>query len=137
MNKTPTLLISPQKPSPIKETDQEPSMSNDNSYNSPKTRQKKADWRAAKIVEYIYQTHGFDLRMDESIINSWFNLIRKIMDSNHVPRLTHSKPAGAYWDISLSPNSKYYLVFKPFDQNIPNENRMPMEFERMNLFHNN
>lgn len=58
-------------------------------------KQKKVDWRAAKLVEYIYQTQGLYMRMDESLIKSRVNTMQKLMDSNYVPHLTHSKPARA------------------------------------------
>lgn len=54
-NKTPTPPSSPNQPSPIQEKEPKPSMSNYNSFDSPKTRQKKVGWRAANPVEYIFQ----------------------------------------------------------------------------------
>lgn len=51
--KPPTPPTSPNKPSPVKETDMEPSMSNGNFHDSPKTMKKKTNWRETKVVEYI------------------------------------------------------------------------------------
>nr|KAJ0200198.1 hypothetical protein LSAT_V11C600339260 [Lactuca sativa] len=52
--KPPTPPTSPNKPSPVKETDMEPSMSNGNFHDSPKTMKKKTNWRETKIKSYKY-----------------------------------------------------------------------------------
>ena len=44
-------------------------------------------------------------------------------------------PSDGYWDIPISPNSKYFLVFEPFDLSLPDEKKLPLEFERLNQFH--
>lgn len=102
-NKTPTPPTSPKKPSCVKETNPGPSMSDDNSIDSSKTKQNKAGWRAAKFVEYICQNQGFDTNIDASLITSWFNPIWRLLDSDYVPHLTYSEPPStACWNIPLS-----------------------------------
>lgn len=46
-------------------------------------------------------------------------------------------PSDSRWDIPISRNSKFFLVFQSFDLNLPYEKRLPMEFEHINLFHAN
>lgn len=65
-------------------------MFDDNSFDSPKTRKNKAYWRATKLVEYICQTQGFDMRIDESFINYWVNPMHRLMEFKYVPHLNHS-----------------------------------------------
>lgn len=80
---------------------------------------------------------GFDTSIHASLITSWVNHIRRLLDSDYVPHLKYSEPPSTtYCDIPLSPNSKCFLLFNPFDQSNPKAKRMVMEFERFNLFHN-
>ena len=59
-----------------------------------------------------------------------------LLDSDYVPHLTYVEPpADGFWDIHLSPNVKYFPVFESFDLHIPEEFRLPMEFERLDDFH--
>lgn len=75
--------------------------------------------------------------MDETLVNSWVNPTRKLLDTDYVPHLTYFEPpSDGFWDIPFSPNAKYFPVFEPFDLHIPDELRHPMEFERQNSFHN-
>lgn len=80
------------KPSPIKETDPQTSMSDDNSQDSLKTKHKKADWMVAKIVEHICHTQGFNTSINASPITTWVNPIRILLKSDYVPHLTYSEP---------------------------------------------
>lgn len=112
-------------------------MSSYQTYDSPITTQKKDDWRAAKKVDYICQTQGFDIRMDKTLVHSWVNPTRRLLDSDYVPHLMYAKsPTIGFWDLSLSPNTQYFPVFELFDVRIPDERTLPMEFERLDAFHN-
>ena len=111
-------------------------MSSEHSDDSLATGQRKCNWRASKVAEQIWKAHGFDTMMDESLVNSWVNLTRRLSDDDYRTFLTYTKPPShGYWDISISPNSKFFPVFQYFDSSLPDENRLPMEFERLNLFH--
>ena len=65
-----------------------PEMSSENSYDSSKTKQKKAYWRAAKLAEIILRDHGFHISMDESPIHSWVNPIQRLLEYDYKPYLT-------------------------------------------------
>lgn len=74
--------------------------------------------------------------MDESLIISWVNPTRGIIDNDCRPILTYVEPpSDGYWYIPISPNSKYFPVLEPFDLNLPDNQRLPLEFEGLNLFH--
>ena len=111
-------------------------MSSDHSNDSTATKQKKADWRSAKFAEMIWRENGVDITMDESLINSWVNPHKRLQDDDYKPNLTYVEPPiDGYWDIPISPNAKYFTVFKPIDRSIPDDKRLPLEFERLNRFH--
>lgn len=111
-------------------------MSLEKSDGSPITKQKKDDWRVAKMIEYVYQTQVFDIRMDETLVQSWVNPMQRFLDSYCIPHLTYVEPStDGFWCIPLSPNAKYFPFFKHFDLRIPDEHTLPMEFERLNVFH--
>lgn len=106
------------------------------SSNSLATRQKKREWRDAKFAEQIWREHGFVTTMDESLVHSWVNPTCMILDDDYKPILTYVEPpSDGYWDIPISPNSKYFPVFESFDPRLLDMRRHPMEFERLNLFH--
>ena len=70
------------------------------------------------------------------MINSWVNPHRRLLDEDYRPRLTFSKPPlDGYWDVPISLIAKYFTVFEHFDLSLPDDKRMPMEFERLNRFH--
>lgn len=72
--------------------------------------------------------------MDESLVNSWVNPNQRLLEDDYKHVLTYATPPlDVYWDIPISPNSKYILVFESFDFSILDEKRLPMEFERLNL----
>lgn len=74
--------------------------------------------------------------MVESLINSWVNPTRRLLDHDYRPILTYAEPpSDGYWDIPISPNTKFFPVFKPFDLNLPDDHRLPLKFECLNLFH--
>lgn len=105
-------------------------MSSEHSYDSPATKQRKADWKAAKFAEMIWRERGFDTTMDETVINSWVNPTRRILDADYTPVLTYADPpTDGYWDIPISPNAKFFTVFEPFDRSLPDDQRLPLEFE--------
>ena len=111
-------------------------MSSLSSIDSPTTAQRKKDWRAAKLGEEIWRLCGFDTVMDETLIKSWVNPHRGLLDEDYVPHLTYVEPpTDGYWDIPISPNAKYFTVFEPFDQSLPDAKRLPMEFERLSQFY--
>lgn len=63
--------------------------------------------------------------------------MRRLLDTYYVSHLTYGEPlTDGYWDIPLSPNAKYFLVFEQFDLCILDDCRLPMDFKRLNLFHN-
>ena len=127
---------SPQKSTPPHLKKMEEEMSSDHTDDSPATAQKKQDWRAAKFVNEIWREQGFDTTFNGTLINSWVNPTHRLIYANYVPVLTYVKPpSDGYWDIPISPNLKYFLVFQPFELNLPEDRRLPMEFERLNLFH--
>ncbi|CAI9271644.1 unnamed protein product [Lactuca saligna] len=110
--------------------------SSDHSDDSLATTQRKRDWRVAKFADEIWKEQGFNTSFDETLINSWVNPTSRLLDVDYIPHLNYVQPTSdGYWDIPISPNSKYFLVFKPLDLNIPDERRLPMEFEHLNLFH--
>lgn len=56
------------------------------------------------------------------------------MDEEYVPHLTSIlPPADRFWDIPLSPNARLFQVFNEFDRRILDAQRMPMEFESMQI----
>lgn len=111
-------------------------MSFDHSDDSPITTQRKKDWRPAKFADEIWKEQGFDTSFDETLINSWVNPTRRLLDAYYVPHLTYAQPpSDGYCDIPISPNSKYFLVFEPLDLNLPSARILPMEFECLSLFH--
>lgn len=88
------------------------------------------------MVEYIYQTLGLDIQMYEALVNSWVNPTRRLLDKDYIPYLMYVEtPIDGFWDIPLSPNAKYFQLFELFDIRIPDEHRLPMEFEGLNAFH--
>lgn len=111
-------------------------MSSEHSNDSPTTKRKKADWKAAKFVELILRENRFDITMDESLVNSGINPHRRLLDDDYKTYLTFVEPpSDGYWDVPISPNAKYFTVFEQFDCNLPDHKRLPMEFERLNRFH--
>lgn len=112
-------------------------MSSDKSNESPTASQRKANWRATDLAEEVWNALGFNIQMDESMIRSWVNPFRKLVDKDYVRHLTYVAPqSDMFWDIPLSPNAWFYQVFNEFDQRIPDLRWLPMEFERLNQFHN-
>ena len=92
--------------------------------------------RAAKFAKQIWRAYGFDTTMDESLINSWVISTRRLLDDDYRPILTYVEPpSDGYWDIPISPNSKFFHVFDPFDLSLADDQRLPLEFESLNLFH--
>lgn len=95
---------------PIQETpphfkNLEPQMSSEHSTDSPPIIQWKKDWRATKFNEQIWREHEFDTTMDESLINSWVNHMRRLLDDDYKPYMTFAEsPSDGYWDIPISPN---------------------------------
>ena len=74
--------------------------------------------------------------IDESLINSWVNPLRRLLDEDYTPHLTYAEPpSDGYWDIPISPNAKYFAVFDSFDRSLPDHKRLPMEFERLTRFY--
>ena len=111
-------------------------MSSASSTDSPATAQRKHDWKAAKLAELIWRECGFDTMIDESLINSWVNPLRRLLDEDYTPHLTYAEPpSDGYWDIPISPNAKYFAFFESFDYSLPDHKRQPMEFERLNRFY--
>lgn len=114
----------------------EPTISSDHTHDSLATRQRKAYWRAVKFTEQIWKEHGFDITIDETLINSWVNPIQRIIDGDYRPILNYAEPpSDGYWDIPISPNSKFFSVFEPFNLSLPDDQILPLEFERLNQFH--
>ena len=111
-------------------------MSTERSPASPATAQRKQDWKPAKLSELIWRECGFDTMIDESLINSWVNPHRRLLDEDYTPHLTYAEPpSDGYWDIPISPNAKYFSVFDSFDHSLPDHKRLPMEFERLSRFY--
>ena len=111
-------------------------MSSASSIDSPAIAQRKHDWKAAKLAELIWRECGFDTMIDESLINSWVNLHRRLLDEDYTSHLTYVEPpTDGYWDIPISPNAKYFAVFESFECSLPAHKRLPMEFERLNHFY--
>ena len=78
----------------------------------------------------------FDTIMDESLISSWINPHRRLLDDDYTPHLTYAEPpSDGYWDVPISPNAIYFTVFKQFERILPDPKRLPMEFERLSLFY--
>lgn len=103
-HKTPTPLQSPKKTSPPKESTQEYYMSDDNSNDATVTRKRKVDWRTTKFSEDICKAQRFDTKIIETLIQTWLNPFRTLVDKDYVPHLTYSEPqTDIYWDIPLSP----------------------------------
>ena len=91
--------------------EEEELMSSDHSDDYSTTAQKKRDWRAAKFADEIWKEQGFDTTFDETLINSWENPTRRLLDADYVPHLTYAEPpSDGYWDIPISPNSKFFMV---------------------------
>ena len=110
-------------------------MSSLSSNDSPTTAQRKRDWKAAKLVEEVWRLCGFDTIMDESLINSWVNPHRRLLDDDYIPHHTYAKPSlDGYWDVPISPNAIYFTVFEQLDRSLPDAKRLPMEFERLSQF---
>ena len=111
-------------------------MSSEHSNDSPATAQRKRDWRAPKFAELIWRARGFDTMMDEYLVNCWVNPSHRLLDDDYRPILTYVEPpSNGNWDIPDSPNSKFFLVFQSFYSSLPDEKRLLMEFEHLNLFH--
>lgn len=114
----------------------EPKMPSEHSDDSLATVQWKKDWRVAKFAKQIWREHGFDTTMDKSLINSWVNPTQRLLDDDYKPYLMYAEPpSNGYWDIPISPNSKFFTVFEPFDLSLPDDQRLPLEFELLNQFH--
>lgn len=62
-------------------------MFSEHSDDSPATAQRKYDWREAKFVEQIWRAHGFDTMMVKSLVNSWVNPTRRLLDDDYKPVL--------------------------------------------------
>lgn len=74
--------------------------------------------------------------MDETLINSWVNPTRMLLDEDYRSVLTYVEPPeDGYWDIPISSNAMFFIVFEPFDQSLPGDQRLPLEFERLNKLH--
>lgn len=74
--------------------------------------------------------------MDESLINPWINPHHRLLDDDYTPHLTYTKPPlDGYWDVPISPNARYFIVFEQFDRSLPDAKRLPMEFERLSHFY--
>lgn len=111
-------------------------MSLDHTNDSPTTRQRKSHWRAAKFAEKIWKEHGFDTTIDDTLIKSWVKPIWLLLDDDNRPILTYVEPpSDGYWDILISPNSKFFSVFEPFDLSLPDDQRLTLEFKRLNHCH--
>ena len=111
-------------------------MSSDYTSDSPDIIQRKRNWRAVKFAEQIWKEHGFDTTLDETLISSWVNPIRRLLNDDYRPILTYVKPpSDGYWDIPISLNSKFFPVFEPFYLSLPDDQRLPLEFECLNQFH--
>lgn len=94
-------------------------MSLDKSNDSPATKQQKSDCRSAKWAEYMWKEQAFDVKMNESLMHSCMNLMWRLFYTDYVPHLTYVKPPNdGYLEIPLSPNAKYFPIFKPFDLHI-------------------
>lgn len=57
-------------------------MSSDQSNDSLETTQRKRDLRAAKFADEIWKEQGFDTSFDETLINSWVNPTRRLLDED-------------------------------------------------------
>lgn len=105
--------------SPIKSTslqsknnEEEKFTCSNHSDDSPTTTQRKRVWRVTNFVDEIWKEKGFETSYDETLINSWVNPTRGILDADYVPHITYAQPPShGYWDIPISSNSKYFLVF--------------------------
>lgn len=72
--------------------------------------QKKQDWRAEIFIDEIWGEQGFDTTVNEN--------------------LTYTElPSNGYSDIPISLNSKYFPMFHSFELILPEDRRLPMEFE--------
>lgn len=87
-------------------------VSSEHSNDSPATRQRKKDWKAANFAELIWREHGFDKTIDETLINSWINPMQRLLDDEYKLWMTFvDPPSDGYWDIPISPNSKYFPIY--------------------------
>lgn len=111
-------------------------MSPKHSTDSPVTHHRKKHWTVEKFAKMIWREHGFDTMMDETLINLWVNPTRRFLDEDYRLVLTFGgPPADAYWDILISPNANFFSVLEPFDHSLPDDQRVPLEFEHLNRFH--
>lgn len=68
------------------------------------------------MAEEIQKTQGFDIQMNESLIQSQVNPIQKLTYEDYVHHLTYFEPlTDGCWDIPLSPNTTYFPIFESFD----------------------
>lgn len=84
----------------------------------------------------IWREHGLDTTMDETHINSWVNPTRRLLNEDYMSVLTYDEPPeDGYWDKPISPNAMFFTIFKPFEQSLPDDQRLPLEFKRLIMFH--
>ncbi|CAI9259937.1 unnamed protein product [Lactuca saligna] len=105
-------------PYPIKtkSEDEESFCSSAKVEDSPATKYKKRAWTVGKLQEEIFARFGVNIFMDETLIQSWFNQIFRMIDEDYVPHLSYATPnENTYQDITLSPNGKFFKVFDDLD----------------------
>ena len=86
-------------------------MSSPSSNDSPATTQRKNDWKADKLAEEVWRLCAFDTIMDESLIISWINPHRRLLDDDYTPHLTYAEPLSyGYWDVPISPNAILHCI---------------------------
>lgn len=74
---------SPHQETPPQFRNLAPTMSSDHTNDSHATKQRKANWRATKLAEQIWRDNGFHTTMNETIINSWINPTRRLLDEEY------------------------------------------------------
>ncbi|XP_023749803.1 uncharacterized protein LOC111898110 [Lactuca sativa] len=63
-------------------------------------------------------------------------VIRQLKDDELVPKQTTAPPSSDeyQWDIPMSPNARYYSVFKPLHPHLSREMQIPIEMNRLEEF---
>lgn len=67
-------------------------MSSDYTDDSPATAQQKCDWRVAKFKDETWKEQGFDTMLNETLVNSWVNPTRRLLDADYVYHLIYVEP---------------------------------------------
>lgn len=83
----------------------------------------------------VDEDYNVDINNYPSLIVSWVNAIRRLLDEDYVLHLTYTTPSKKlHWDIPLIINESFYKVFSKIDIRLCKSTKLPLEFERLCQF---